>query len=254
MTPEDVNRIADRLLEARREHRQISLPVDDTPPPGRDIAFAIQDRVTAALGPVGGWKVGADNAAATPTAAPLPASLVVRSGTRFPAGSFKGLGLEAEIAFRLATDLPARERPYSREEIVAAIESVKPVIEIVDSRWAGWPRVDKSWQLADHQSNGALVYGVGKPDWHGIDFAIQPAKLTVNDRIVAETLGCERAGDLFRLVTWLANHATARTGGLKAGQIITTGSCTGLSFANPGARIRASFPGIGEVETLIEAG
>ena len=246
MTPDARRRLIEQLLEARCERRQIAVP--DERLGSADEVYAIQDGVLAGIGPIGGWKVGAASPSAEPACAPLPVTLVAPGPITVPAGSFAHLGIEAEIAFRIGADLPAREEPYTREETIAAVAAAVPAIEIVDSRWKGWPRVDRMWQLADHQSNGMLVYGQGRTDWHDVDFAIQPVRLTVDGRIAAETIGGNAAGDLLRLATWLANHVAARSGGLKAGDIVTTGSCTGMSFAHPGASVRASFPGLGDVE------
>jgi 2-keto-4-pentenoate hydratase len=54
-------------------------------------------------------------------------------------------------------------------------------------------------------------------------------------------------GDLLRLVVWLANDAQGRTGGLRAGQWITTGSWTGKILADSGSAAVARFPRFGEV-------
>jgi 2-keto-4-pentenoate hydratase len=40
-----------------------------------------------------------------------------------------------------------------------------------------------------------------------------------------------------------------RTGaGVRAGQLMTTGTYTGLNFATPGRRVRATFDGFGAAE------
>jgi 2-keto-4-pentenoate hydratase len=42
-------------------------------------------------------------------------------------------GVEAEIAFLLGKDLPPRAAPHSREELVIAIASCHPAIELLES-------------------------------------------------------------------------------------------------------------------------
>ena len=65
---------------------------------------------------------------------------------------------------------------------------------------------------------------------------------------VTETNGKNAAGgDLLRLVLWMANHAQSRTGGLLAGQWITTGSWTGKIMADSGSVALARFSQFGEV-------
>ena len=253
MTSEAAQQIARQLLAARRDRRPVAVPPASERPRDAAAAYEIQDAVLAGLGPIGAWKVGASSPNGEPTCAPLPQALVAAGPVCLPAAELGHLGIEAEIAFRISTDLPPRYAPYTREETIAAIGAAMPAIEVVDSRWIGWPRVDRLWQLADHGSNGMLVFGQGRSDWHGIDLGIEPVKLTVGDRIIAEAIGGNASGDVIRVVTWLANHAAARCGGLKAGDIVTTGSCTGMNFVHAGSTVRASFVGLGEVEVSFAA-
>ena len=51
----------------------------------------------------------------------------------------------------------------------------------------------------------------------------------------------------------MANNVGEDCGGLRAGQVITTGSLTGLRFVDPGARVVAEFSGLGTVEVAFEA-
>ena len=68
------------------------------------------------------------------------------------------------------------------------------------------------------------------------------------DGFVRVTNGKNAAGgDLLRLVLWLANEAQSRTGGLLAGQWITTGSWTGKILADSGSVALARFLKFGEV-------
>lgn len=54
-----IERAAALLIEAYRSGKPIARRPKDAGPGTRDDAFAIQDRVVAALGHAGGWKVGA---------------------------------------------------------------------------------------------------------------------------------------------------------------------------------------------------
>ena len=253
MNDDRIARVARRLLDARRARRAVPVPPLEDPPASAETAYAIQDAVLAEIGPRGGWKVGAAGAGAVPVCAPLPAALIFAAPATLPAADYGLLGIEAEVAFRLGADLPPRDRDYNREEVIPALAAAMPAIEVVNSRWHGWPRVDRMWQLADLQSNGALVFGHGRTDWDEIDLSIEPVRLTVDGRTVAEAIGGNPAGDPLDLVTWLANHAAKRAGGLKAGEIVTTGSCTGMNFAAAGATVTASFPALGEAAVTFAA-
>lgn len=244
--PNAIERVARLLIEAHRDFRQIpDRPADG--PRSRADAFAIQDRVVAALGGGGGWKTGASGPEIEPIAAPLPATLIGAAPAELQASRFHAIGVEAELAFRFARPLPPRERPYDREEVVAAIDSLHPAIEVVDSRMGDWGQRDDLWKLADNQINGFFLYGAAVADWRGRDLEHAPVELLIDGEVaVAHENGGNPAGDPLRVVTWLANHLAAEREGLKAGDIVTSGSCTGLLWVKPGAHVVARFPGIGE--------
>ena len=68
----------------------------------------------------------------------------------------------------------------------------------------------------------------------------------------AEGAGANALGDPRIALTWLANHLSKRGIGLKAGDIVTTGTCiTPLPIA-PGDRIIAAFVGLGQVTVAFD--
>jgi len=236
------------LLEARRSGVRLHALPDAVRPTTAAEAYAIQDIVIQELGAVGGWKVGAKSPSAEPNCAPLPAPLILRSPQHFVAATFALNGVEAELAFTLARDLPPRSMPYHESEMPAAMASMHPAIEVVDSRFLDLANTDALSLLADFQSNGALVLGAGVALPNSISFDAQTVQLDVDGVRAFEATGSNAAGHLGRLLAWLANHAAARSGGLRRGDVVTTGSWTGLRFCSPGTRVRADFPGIGGVD------
>ena len=245
--PDNVETIANLLIEAHRQSRQIAAPPPGAEPATRAEAFAIQDRVCAALGGAGGWKTGAPSSEALPIAAPLLASLIGPSPADLPASRFHAIGVEAELAFRFARALPRRGEAYTPDEVAEAIESLHVSIEVVDSRFGDWAQSDDMWKLADNQVNGYFVYGPAVTDWRGLDLEHAPVELLIDGKVaVSHDNGSNSAGDPMRVVTWLANHLAETREGLQAGAIVTSGSCTGLVWVEPGTRVTARFPGIGE--------
>ena len=239
---------AEFLLAARHSgQRPAALPENMRPRTVGD-AYAIQDAVAAKLGPIGGWKVGAKSADTEPTCAPLPATLILRSPQRFAAGRFARNGVEAELAFTLSRDLPPRPQPYRVADLEAAVATVHAAIEIVDSRFVDLNGVDALSLLADFQSNGALVVGNGVALPQAFQSSTQQVTLEIDGKRVVESRGSNPAGDVLCLLAWLANHATARSGGLRRGDIVTTGSWTGMRFVAPGTRVEAAFELIGGVD------
>jgi 2-keto-4-pentenoate hydratase len=245
--PNKVETVADLLVEAHRQGRQIAAPPPGIAPPTRDEAFAVQDRVRAILGGAGGWKAGAPDAETMPIAAPLLNSLIAPSPASLPASQFHAIGVEAELAFRFARALLRRDEPYIENEVADAIASLHVSIEVVDSRLGAWAQNDDMWKLADNQNNGHFVHGPAVIDWRGRDLEHVPVELLIDGKVaVSHDNGGNPAGDPMRLVTWLVNHLAETREGLQAGAIVTSGSCTGLIWVEPGARIVARFPGIGE--------
>ena len=244
---EPIDRVARLLLEARRTGGPLVVAAPEAALAEVADAYAVQERVVRELGPVGAWKVGAASPTAEPVRAPILAATIHASPLTLPAASFHVIGIEAEIAYRLSADLPPRERPYTGTEVGAAIEAMLPAIELVDTRLADHAAAPPLWKLADNQINWGLVTGALESDWRRFDPLTQPVRLEVDGAVVAEGRGGNTAGDPFRLLVWLANRCGAHCGGLRRGQIVTTGSLTGLRFVAPGARVRAVLEGLGEV-------
>jgi 2-keto-4-pentenoate hydratase len=248
MSDIDIAAAAEMLLEARRTRRWLAeLPRRVRPITNAD-AYAIQDVVARQLGAVGGWKVGAATPDAEPFRGPVQASTIFKATDRIPADMLHLIGVEAEIAYRFSRNLPPRDTPYTSPEVMDAIGTMHPVIEIVDTRFMAFNTTDPLSHRADHQNGGALVVGPGIADWRGIDPLTQLVRLTLDGALRHEGIGGNSAGDNVRLLVWMANHGARSHGGLRAGQIVTTGSCSGTDFVAPGTRIHAEFPGIGLVD------
>jgi 2-keto-4-pentenoate hydratase len=240
------------LVEARRTGGKLASLPPECRPADKDAAYAIHDATMRELGAIGGWKVGAAGPEAEPGCAPLPADLFFASPARLPAAKFGLLGVETEVAFRMGRDLPKRATPYSRDEVLAAVASVHPAIELVDSRFADMKAQDPLSLLADLQSNAGFVYGPARTHDLAIDQTRQPVKQMFDGVATAERVGGNVAGDVLRLLVWLANHLAGRGLGLTAGQFVTTGSCTGMMFTKPGSHVRSELPGLGVVEVTFE--
>jgi len=237
---------AELLIEARK-----SGPIDDLldncRPTNMDDVYAIHDAVAAELGPVLGWKVGAKNATAEPVCAPLLAGTIYSSPVQLDPQKFTMRGMESEIAFQFARDLPARDEPYSKDQVLSAIDTAFPAIEINESRYVDSDAVDPMTKLADNILNGALILGPPWKKWLDLVVADQKVQMSFDDKILYSHKGGNNAGDILRLVVWIANHMRKKGLGILAGQVVTTGSWTGLHKAGKATQIITSFPGIGDV-------
>lgn len=236
------------LLLARRDptERLDRLP-DGFAPADEPAAYELQRRIMAALGEIGGWKVGAAGPDAPIVCGPMPLDGMTASGAPLPGVAHQApLLVEAEVAFRITANLPPRTEPYSRDEVVAAIGSAHPAIEWLQSRFLDPDAVDALSNLADTQMHGGFVYGPGAEAWHGLAFADLGVTQAVGDGEPVSRVG-NPAGDMLRLVQWLANVGAVWAGGLRAGEFVTCGSWTGKTVVPSGERATVRFAELGEV-------
>jgi len=242
---------AQRLVHAHRTREAVS--TGDVALRTEEQAYRVQEKVFAALWPgarPAAWKAGGPSDKVEPTAAPIAPENLLASPATVPAAHMRMIGVEAEVAFRFAKDLPPRSRPYSERSIAAAVGEVVVAIEICDTRLADWKKCSGVWKLADFQTNSALVAGSGTKAWHKIDFSRQRVEFRIGDRFATAT-GGHSFGNPFRLLPWLVKHAAKRGRGLHAGDVVTTGAWTGLEIAKPGDEVVAKFAGIGEATVRI---
>ena len=240
------------LLAARRDRRLLEGFPSSARPADKAEAYAIQNEVARRLGPVTAWKVGAPGVDAEPSCAPINTATVFHGVDWLSAGMFHVIGIEAEIVYRLGRDLPARAEPYSRDEVLDAVESLHPAFEICDTRFAEYGSQDPLVHLADQANHGALIVGPAVADWRAVDPVRQPIMLDIDGKRTADVVGGNSAGDPVRLLVWLANVGSRPFGGLHAGDWVTTGSCTGTVFVPPGARSVAAYPGLGTIELTVQ--
>src|SRR5215469_6276459 len=244
---QDLMNAADLLLDARRTNKPIADLPKNLRPVTLEEAYYIQDRMSWAYEAIGGWKVGAPSPDATPAFAPMPAMWMSCSGCEMRGVTHRYRGVEAEIAFRMGADLPPRETPYTREEVTAAIASMHPAIEVLESALVDPTQATKLTAVADLAMHGGFVYGDAVPNWQIIDFSKESVTLAVDGAVRVERTGSNTAGDLMRLLPWLANEGAYRTEGLKKGDWITTGSWTGVTQGAGGASAEAKFSTAGRV-------
>jgi 2-keto-4-pentenoate hydratase len=237
---------AARLLCAARGGDPLAeLPSGCRPQSDAD-AYQIQDAVTRRLGEaIGGWKVGAASPTTAAFCAPIFARMIRPSPASYGEAELRLIAIEAEIAFRLGRDLPARSAPYDRSEVTAGA-TLHPVIEIVDSRYADFQSRGRPSILADNYSNGGLVWGAAVPGWETLDLARTEMRVTEDGKPFADSSMAAPRDPIAALVDF-ANLMRQR-GGAKAGAFVTTGSWTGMAFTQHGTHIAADFGPLGRVE------
>ncbi|MBD8828158.1 fumarylacetoacetate hydrolase family protein [Pseudomonas sp. CFBP 13602] len=241
-----VEQVAQRLIRAWREGRR--QPVEGLRLDSEAQAYDVQRRVAEAMGwfahaPARAWKLGGAPGSLI-SAAGVPAGTVRASGWQVPPGHCHALGIEGELFVRLSRDL---DEHTDLAAAYAAIDAWMPGIELCDTRWVDGIQADALLRLADQQLNRELIVGLpvtlaAVPDW-----SAQAATLHVDGEQVVRGLGSHPFREPLNSLPWLARHAVARGNPLRAGDLIATGSWTGIHWAPPGASIEVDFPGIGTV-------
>ncbi|MSQ19864.1 MAG: 2-keto-4-pentenoate hydratase [Betaproteobacteria bacterium] len=245
-----LDRAVQVLMAARRARKWLDALPADAMPQTLDEAHTIQDGQMIRMGGRGGWKVGAATPDAIPGRAPLAARSIYTGRPTLSAAEFHFVGIEGEIAFKFGTTLDRASRPYAVEEVLAAIASVHAGIEIADSRYVDFRSRSALEQTADLGNNGAYILGPASAVLPTIDQLQVNAEIWVDGERIVQKTGGNSAGNVQRLLTWLANHCALRGTPITAGDAVTTGSCTGLEIIQKGS-VRAVIAGVGDVTVTI---
>jgi 2-keto-4-pentenoate hydratase len=229
-------------------------------PADRADGYAIQAALAALSGQGAvGWKIAATSLAGQrhigvdgPLAGCLLANRVLGDGARIAVGGNAMRVAEAEFAFRLGRSLPRREVPYRVDEVLEAVVSLHPAIEIPDSRYDDFARVGAAQLIADDACACWLaVAPAARADWRDSDLVHHAVIAYRNGVPEATGSGATVLGDPRLALTWLANELGIYGDGLRAGDLVTTGTCIVPVPIEPGDRIRADFGAFGTVETIL---
>ena len=231
-------------------------------PATRAEGYAIQSEVARLSGDrVAGWKIAATSAAGQqhihvdgPLAGRLLASKVLPDGAGVSlAGNIMRVG-EAEFAFRMDKPLPPRETPYAVDEVLAAVGTLHPAIEIPDTRFTDCTRVGAVQLIADNACAGWFILGAPtQAGWRERDLVDHRVTALRNGSVACEGRGANVLGDPRVALAWIANELRALGDGLRAGDLVTTGTCVVPFAIAPGDRIRADFGDFGTVSALMTA-
>lgn len=259
----DQNRSAARLL---LDHwtagtRLASLP-DALRPTSDAAGFAIQQAMLDLLGERrAGWKIAATSAAGQAhigVDGPLPGSLhawrVRQSPAVFSLSGNQMLVLEAEFAFVMGRTLAPRATPYTVAEVLDAVATLHPAIEVPDSRYDDFVKVGGPQLIADNACASWFALGdATTADWRSIDLSKHTAKVLIDGREAANGIGSNVLGDPRDALTWLANKLSSLGATLEAGHIVTTGTCVVPVAVAPGNDTVADFGPLGRAAVRFTA-
>jgi 2-keto-4-pentenoate hydratase len=242
------------------QHWEASTRIDALPdacrPSDRAAAYAIQREIVKRSGQrVVGWKIAATSAAGQqhigvdgPLAGPLLAKKVLASGASVSlAGNIMNVA-EAEFAFEMAIGLPPRAAPYVMAEVLAAVTTVAPAIEVPDTRFNDFAKAGAPQLIADCACGCWFVFGAKtRANWRQWDLVRHRATAYRNGEVAAEGVGANVLGDPRVALTWIANELATYGEGLKAGDLVSTGTCIVPVAVSPGDEFRVDFGELGAV-------
>ncbi len=220
-------------------------------------ALAVQHAIAALSGyPSRGFKVGSTSLEAQrilgtdePGAGILLAPYVFDSPARIAIVPEHTPAVEAEFALRLGRDLPARSAPYTLADVADAVDAVAGAIEVVGSRFVGGlAGQGRLLTTADCSANIAFVVGKWHPGFPLADLPDHGVAMYVGGAARGSGTGRRALGGPLNVLLWLANKQSAAGRGLQAGEVVSTGTCTGLDAVAPGDSVRADFGILGAVE------
>lgn len=262
MTPEQAQTAAQALFDAEQTGVQCGLVSLANPGMTLDDAYAVQDALIALKKAAGatqiGWKIGLTSRAmqqalniTTPDSGVLFDDMLFRTGTTVAKGRFIQPRIEAEIAFVMKSDLSGAQ--VTRDDVIAATDYVVPSLEILDTRIlradpaTGQARIITD-TISDNAANAGIVLGA---QGHAVDaFDLRwTGAIVKRDGVVEETgLGAGVLNDPAMGIVWLVQRLAKYGQGLRAGDIVLSGSFIRPLEAPSGSTFNADFGPFGQVD------
>ena len=256
---ERVKKAGEYLATEYKAERPLDIMRQDFAPRSQAEAYAIQhvfqSCMTAVRGPAVGYKIAYTNAIMrersgvnAPCSGRILSKGVLGSPAKVRRAEFLRLGVECEVAVRMASELPASGAPYSREDITDAIEWLAVSFEVIDGR----PGADAEGQdpalkaIVTNISNAGAVMGEPVANWRDIDLPASRGRLIVNGELIGEGVGSDVLGHPVEPVAWLANNLADMGQSLEAGAIILTGSFVPPYMLDAGDSAIVAIDGLGE--------
>jgi 2-keto-4-pentenoate hydratase len=260
MTPQDMQAACALLYRHWADGTQLEALPPGLVPAGRAEAYRVQALLEGYSNvPIYGWKIAATSMAGQrhigvdgPLAGRILGERVIADGGTCPLDNNLMKVAELEFAFKMGRDLPPRAEPYSREEVLAAMESLHPAIELPDSRFLHFERAGLAQLVADNACAHRFVLGPAAGiDWRTLDLAGHKGRMFRNNAVAEEGIGSNVLGDPRVALAWLANELSGHGETLKAGQVVTTGTCVRPVPIAQGDRLEGELGVLGRVSVAI---
>jgi 2-keto-4-pentenoate hydratase len=209
--------------------------------------------------PLFGWKIAATSPAGQahirvggPLAGRILRERVIENGGECAFGSNLMRVAELEFAFQMGETLAPRDRPFSTFEVLDRVASLHPSIEIPDTRLTEFEQAGAPQLIADNACAHYFMLGPAAPNlWREIDLSEHKVSGFVDEGPANPGIGRNVLGDPREALAWLANRLSTLDLPLKAGQIVTTGTCIVPMPIASGNHVRGDFGELGSVSLTI---
>jgi 2-keto-4-pentenoate hydratase len=263
LTPETIATTARACLDTHRtrtRYRPLDAALRAAP---LDDAYRIQDALHRLLaesgrGEIAGWKIALTSRAMQqmtgidqPAAGAIFSRSVHGSPARIDLGAYHHLGIEFEVAVRLADGLPAGGGPWTRASVADRVASCLPAFELVEDGQADYATLDAFTLIAQNTWNGGVVLGTESTAWRAVDLASAATRCWIDGQPAGEGKTGDAMGHPLEAVAWVANLLNRRGRALERGMIVMTGSSITTKFPGPGQQVRFVVDGLGEA--ILEA-
>jgi 2-keto-4-pentenoate hydratase len=260
---EKIARIADHTFVAHERRARFERLRGELAPASLAEAYEVQDEVHRRFSAAGWGRLGGHKIALTskpiqelcgvdqPAGGAFFARTIHTSPASVRLADFMHLGLEFELGLRLGRDLPAAGAPYTRETVAPAVSTCMPAFELIEDRNADYSDLDAASILTDKCWCGGVVIGPEALDWQDLDLESTPVELVWNRQIVDRGVTGAAMGHPFESLAWLANLLASRGRGMKAGELVITGSALKTRFPQAGDEVTYKIAGLGETTVRI---
>ena len=212
-------------------------------------------------GEVPGWKIAATSVAGQrhigvsgPLAGPIYAGRVYGDGATVSLRGNRMRVAECEITFRFARTLLPRAQPYGVDEVLAAVGTLHPAIEVPDSRFAAFETAGEAQLIADNACCREYLLGAGLPvDERVRALPAHEVRAACSDGRSFSGTGANVLGDPLLALVWIVNELSSVNVAMQAGQFVTTGACVVPIPVTPGVEVQADFGWLGRMSVRFTA-
>ena len=219
-------------------------------PASVDDAWQIQRALDSRAGPGAGWKIAATSAAGQrhigadgPVVGRLYKRCMLETNAALDARALTMRSVEPEFAFRIARDVEPSGTEFLAPEVLSAVASFHPAIEVPDTRYSDFPGVGIPSLVADAMCAAFLVVGPPVAHWPLRELRSVEVSLRRNGVEVSVGSGGDVLGDPCAALVWLANDLRSRGQMLRAGELVATGAAAPPIAVDSGDAVDAEFGG-----------